>query len=185
MGRTQRRFTLRHVTRHVEQLDLIDRFEMRVVREFPDDLFVRRQLKAMGLFADMTMPKVIAENRISVWQTLQTSHKSERIAGDLLLVHFPDDLLMVVELDEPVAIATGNEEVPVGEQNRFVDIAGHRDGAEQSAFAVQLVHAMLAFATNQIMPVTGLADSAILIVPIHTGRRRHKFHLLFDFPVPS
>src|SRR4051812_9919634 len=44
---------LRHIPRHVQQLDLVDRLELRVVGLAPDDLLLRRDLEDLRLLAEM------------------------------------------------------------------------------------------------------------------------------------
>jgi len=64
--RSAQHFALGCVARHVEELDLIDGLEVRLIRELPHDLFVAREFEDVRLLAKVTVPKVIAENRVDI-----------------------------------------------------------------------------------------------------------------------
>ncbi len=51
-------FSLAHITRHVEQLDLIDRLEVRVIVELPHDFLVASDFKELRLLAHMAVAKI-------------------------------------------------------------------------------------------------------------------------------
>ena len=84
-------FALCRVARYVEELDLVDGLEMRVIGEFPNHFLGARDLEEMRLFAEMAVTKIIAENRVAVRQALHAGHQAQRIAGDFIFAQFPHD----------------------------------------------------------------------------------------------
>ena len=73
-----------------------------------------RQFEAMRLLAEVAVPEIIAENRVPIRQTLEAGHQAERVAGQVVLVHFPHDLLVLVEFDLLVAVTAADPQMGVG-----------------------------------------------------------------------
>src|SRR5882672_4611696 len=74
-GSSAQDFALGHIARNIEQLNLVDGFEVRVIGELPDNLFVGRKLKDLRLLPKMAMTQPVAENRVAIRQPLKTGHE--------------------------------------------------------------------------------------------------------------
>ena len=57
----------KRVSRDIEDENLVDRLEFRVLFELPHDLFVTRDFECQRLLANVTVTEVIAEYGVSVW----------------------------------------------------------------------------------------------------------------------
>lgn len=107
-------FTFCHVAGDIEQLDLIDGFEIRVIGELPDDFLLSGNLKKLRLFTKVTVSEVVAEDSIATRKSLASGHEPERVAGKLVFIQFPNDFFIWVEFHDFVAVPTGDKQVPVG-----------------------------------------------------------------------
>ena len=116
-----------HIAGDVEELDLVDRLEVRVVVELPDDFLFARHFDDLRLFADVAVAEIDAEDGVAVRETLCAGHEAERIAGEIVFIQFPHDLFLRVEFDDFVAVAAGDEEVAIGQRVCAVRVAGDFD----------------------------------------------------------
>lgn len=154
---------------------------MRVIREGPHDFLVARHLEHMGLLAQMSVTEVIAEKRIPVRQALAAGHQSQGVAGQFVFRDLPHDLQFFVEFLHPMTVAAIDQQVTVGEQHGFMDVAWNGNAAETRAGSIQFFDTVFALPANEVMAVLGLAHAAKLIVEVNRSRRRGERDGLGDF----
>src|SRR5687768_14705017 len=78
-------FDLFAISRSVEEIDLVQSLEARVIDKFPDNFFVPRHFKRLRLFAHEGPRKVIADDSVSVCQPLASGGQSQRVAWHFVL----------------------------------------------------------------------------------------------------
>src|SRR3954469_2353490 len=98
---------------------------MRVIGELPYNLFLTGNLEANGLLAEMAVTEIIAEYGISIRQALRACHQAQRIARQIIFVELPNGFQGCVEFDDFMSVAARDEQMAVGQQERFVDVAGN------------------------------------------------------------
>src|SRR2546423_1386003 len=136
---------------------------MRVIGEFPNDFFIAGDLEGLRLFAHKFRWKIIANDSISIRQTLAPGRQSQRIARKLILLDSPDDLLIGVQFYYSFGMSEGDEQMPIGQINRFVRKSIDRNRAEQRAVGPEFYNLFLIHQTNPIMPIGRLAGAAELV----------------------
>src|SRR5436189_6313267 len=101
MGRgSAQRAAIFRVARQVEKIDLVDGLEARVVGEFPDDSLVTRHFESLRLFAQEAAGKIIADDGVSVRQTLASGGQSERVPRRFVFAELPGDFQVLIEFDD-------------------------------------------------------------------------------------
>ena len=73
-------------------MDLVDGLEMSVVFELPDHFLITSDLEELRLFANMTMAKIVAEDRVSIGKALASRHQPEGIARKIQLLDVKGDV---------------------------------------------------------------------------------------------
>jgi len=82
---------------------------MRMIFEFPNNFLITRDLEELRLFPDVTMPEVIANQGISVWQALTARGQTQWVAREIIFVQFPNHLLFSVQFQDLVTISAGDQ----------------------------------------------------------------------------
>ena len=82
---------------------------MRMIREGPNHFLVGSELEDVRLLTDMAMPEIIAEDRVSVGQSLQPGHQPQWIPRKVVLVEFPYHLCRLIQFDDLVTVAARHE----------------------------------------------------------------------------
>ena len=97
----------------IKNENLINRFEVCMVVELPDDLLVMSHFEKLRLFTNVTVSEIVAKYRVSVWKTLTACHQSQRITGQVGFIQFPDDFFLRIYLDHFVSITARNQQIPI------------------------------------------------------------------------
>src|SRR5215475_10073170 len=68
------------VAGQVEEVDLIDSLEVSMVGKFPDDALVSSHFKGLGLFAHKFAGEIVADDGVTVRQTLATGWQAQWVS---------------------------------------------------------------------------------------------------------
>lgn len=156
---------------------------MSVVPELPDHFFRTGNFKELRLFAQVAMTQVIAEHRIAIGQALTAGKEPKWVLGKVIFVNFPNHPLVRIQLNRPVTVPTGDEQMSSRQDHHFVGITGDLNTTENPARSIKFHHFTLAFETDEIVPVRSFPSSPKLIVR-GDGRGGRQFDFFGNFPRP-
>ena len=124
--------------------------ELGVVHIFPDDLFVfgdLRDLRQAWHAAAARLP--VDKHGVAVRQALKARNRPQRPLGQFVFGDFPDLLGVLVELDDLVTVAAGDQGVAIGQPDADKRMERHRESPEQLARGIDLVK-FLVFAIGRL-----------------------------------
>src|SRR6185369_1884055 len=99
----------------------------------PDDTFVARHFKSLGLFAHEGAGEIVADNRVPVGQTLASGGQSQRISRRLVFAELPDNFQVGIKFDDLPGSSERDEQMSVRQLDRSVRKTVHRNFTEQRA----------------------------------------------------
>lgn len=150
----------------VEGHDLVNGLEAAFVFEGPDDFFVGCDLEELWLLAEMAMAEVFSEEGVAIWQAMAAGHEAKGVAGEVVFIEVPHDFAAGINFHCLVSVATGDEEIFVGELHDVMRVARHGGFTQHFAFGVEFDNFALAFEADEVVAVGCLACAAELVVQL-------------------